>query len=52
MCVADNIQRAEELAKEEEQPVINVQEDDSDVEDEADESEEADAESAMNACLE
>ena len=52
MFVADNVQRAEELAKEEEEPVISVQEDDSDEEDEADASEDADAETAMKACLE
>jgi len=50
--IADNIQRAEELAKEEVEPVISVEEDDSDVEDEADECEEADAETTMNACVE
>ena len=51
MFIADNQQRAEEMGKEEQQPVISVEEDDSDVEDEADVGEEADAETTMNACL-
>ena len=50
--IADNMQRAEELAKEQARPAISLGEDDSDVEDEADESEEADVENTMSACLE
>ena len=50
--IADNVQRAEELAKEQARPAISLGEDDSDVEDEADESEEADVENTMSACLE
>ena len=49
--IADNIQRVEELANEEAEPAIVVEEDDSDVEDEADVSEEANAETTMSACL-
>ena len=50
--IADNAQRAADLAKEEAEPAIVVEEDDSDVEDETDESEDADVENTLAACLE